>query len=146
MIFIVVATAVSFLFNSALINVRSYQLSLPAEALYQSVKHGVLGGCADNSVLVLANDFYCYQPNVYEQIIFDITGKKLNVYDIGQTPALKDTCGNVNCYILECPPGNPIVTTLYQGNCGSDYRGNVLARTITACDIQVTDEEMNIHY
>lgn len=137
-IFILVSTAITFLFNNALINSRSYRISFPADVLYKEVQNGILQNCREGSTIVLGNDFYWKSPDTYQALFKKITRKNFKVYDIGTNILFTDSS---ECYLLECKPGKMVIVSLFKMDCSQNEIKILIKQKETPCDIDVIKED-----
>ncbi|MDP1728149.1 MAG: hypothetical protein Q8M15_15285 [Bacteroidota bacterium] len=138
MVFITCSTAIAFLLNNALINVRSYKIAFPAQVLFEAVKDGALNKCRNGSTIVLGNDYYWKSPSGYQMLFKEITGKDYKVYDNGTQFIPGDTS---DCYFLDCQPGKKVIVTLHKMDCYNHEKKVLIEKRETDCYIDVIKED-----
>lgn len=138
----IIATA----FNNAVIDKASYGRGKPSEAMDAAVRTGILEPCKEGSTILLTNDFIYQAPDAYARIFLRITGKQFNVYDYEMWHPRTDSSKQEACYVLDCQPGNPIVTSLCELDCHTGKWGRVLKQHIVPCNIQLSHEQKDIYY
>lgn len=137
-VFITCSSAIAFLLNNALINVRSYKNSFPAQVLFEAVKDGALNNCKSGSTLILGNDFYWKSPLGYQMLFKELTGREYRVYDAGTQFIPVDTS---DCYFLDCQPGKKVLVTLYEMDCFNHEKKVLIEKRETDCKIDVIKED-----
>lgn len=148
-LFFVVGVACAIIttaFNNAVTDKASYGRGKPAEAMDAAVKTGILEPCKDGSTILLTRDFVWRAPDFYARIFLRITGKQFDVYDYEMWHPRTDSSKKEACYVLDCQPGNPIVTTLYELDCYTGKWGRVLKQHAVPCNIQLSAEQKDIYY
>lgn len=125
--------AVTFIFNTAMLNDRMYYYSEPALAQYQSVKEeNIMKDVPAGSIIRI--DYLWNNGWIYHQIFPNLTGKNYTVYnDDAVAPYTTDS--TTVCFVLETLPGDTLYTKLYELNCTTGERGKVLATRIHKCRI-----------
>lgn len=137
-VFIAICTGITFLFNSALINARMYELSSPSIAQYKSVKNGLMKNVPEGSTVLIG--YFWQSAWMYDEIFIHLCSKKFAVVNADEYhPSPADTANT--CYLLESTPGNPISTKLYEMNCTTREQNKILAEAKHDCDIQETERE-----
>ncbi len=134
----------AFLFNQALIKVKDYTLSLPAQALYENIEQGFLNDCEQHSRIVLQNSFYYGGIGGYDSIIRTVSGKVFYLYNGSEWIPGKEDSLRVNCYSLSCTAGDTIFTRLSKVNCKSGEIGQLLKEKVQITGLQVVDVEKPI--
>lgn len=142
----IVCALIATAFNYAVIEKASHDRGKPAEAMVDAVKAGLLDPCNEGSTIILTHDFIFEAPEAYARIFLRATGKQFNVYDHYKWYPQTDSSKQNACYVLDCLPGNPIVTTLYQLDCYTGKWGPVLKRHIVPCNIVLSKEQSEIYY
>lgn len=141
----VITVCVTFLFNNALIDRVSFVRGKPAEAMFASVQHGILNPCETGSTILLTRDFIWRAPRLYDSMFTRMTGKDFIVSDAELwQPTIDSPSGT--CYILDCEPGNPVVTSLFSMNCNTAEKIELLATDTFPCNIKLIPAEENIVY
>jgi hypothetical protein len=136
--FITLCVIVTFLFNSAMISARSYELSVPMLSQYKSLKEGIMKDVPRGSVVLMG--YFWNSAWFYDEVFVNLCSKRFSVIDAhGYSPSPADT--TKSCYLLESLPGNPVYTKLYEVNCATGERGKTLAERIHCCDIHQTEQE-----
>ncbi len=145
---LVVITALlsAFLFNSAIIKVRNYDLCIPADALYRSIKSGILNDCPSGSNIILTDDYFWRAPDIYRQIFQDTYKRNFSVFDAEeQKPGSNVKINPVNaCFLLECAKGDTIYTRLYKLDCSSGNKIGLLRCDTVMHNLRLSELEKPI--
>jgi hypothetical protein len=142
----VIAIFSAFLFNSVLVKVRNYNTCLPADAQYRSVKSGILSPCAPGSDIILSDDYFWHNHDLYEDVLFDTYNRWFNVYyqgDWKHTGMDANNQGKV-CYLLDCPSGDTVYVRLYKLDCATGNKIELLRSDTTMHNIRVAELERHI--
>lgn len=146
-LFAIASTVMSFLFNSAVIDRVSYERGKPAEGLFTAVKGGILNDCEQGATLILTRDYIWRAPWLYDSIFTRVTGKHFIVDDAELwSPPYDSLVLGKQCYLLDCVPGNPIITSLYNMNCYDGSKGKLLKTDTFPCSIELIPAQQNIGY
>lgn len=134
-------------FNSAVIAKASYERGKPAEFSLTSLKDGILSPCPEGSTILITHDYIWQAAPAYAKMFFRATGKTYNVYDLQDWRPDADSTKNIGpCYVLDCAPGKPITSTLYEIDCRTGEEMRILKRYATPCNIQLIEAEQAIFY
>jgi hypothetical protein len=143
MVFLVTGTCISFLFNNALINACSFNTSYPAQVFYEKIKDGTLQSCKNGSTIILGRNFFWKNPDIYQKIFKNITGKDFTVYDFDIKGPIDV---NSDCYYLDCYTGKKIIISLYEFDKLNRNKKILILRSETPCDIELNEAEFKLFH